>query len=344
MDNVTDTTNPGGFNNSRSGVDILFGVIGIIGVIGNLTVCVVFLRTRSLRTLTNYLIVHQAAIDFATCIFITIDFIMPKYSFTSDSMFGEMICRLWKSGYFKWSLFLASSLNLVVITMERYCAIIHPLHHYRLFSTTRVKIMLALVWITALSVKSFNIIVQYFDHGHCTVGKVWPSKEVAQIVSVSNCIVQYFVPLVVMAVAYTRCVLVLRKDPLADAKVSTSAQTNTAKDKSLKMASRNVLKMLVLVFLAYAICWGPNQVMFMLYCVGVNVNIFKTYFQVFIVLGYINTAINPFIYALKYKQFQRGIKLVFCPRSLSLVGDTSNLPTVDRLRSDNRRNPTVTTE
>ncbi|XP_077984591.1 histamine H2 receptor-like [Glandiceps talaboti] len=342
MEDSTNTTNLPNPKASISVVHILYGIIGIVGIIGNLTVCVVFLRVRLLRTLTNYLIVHQAAIDLATSVIISVYFLSPELSLMSDSLAGEVTCRLWKSAYFQWSLFLASSLNLVVITMERYCAIIHPLHHYRLFSTTRVKIMLASVWITALSFKSFNIIVQHYDHGLCTLGKIWPSKAVAQFVGISNVIVQYIIPLLVMAVAYTRCVLVLSKDSTADITIDTNPGVSKVKEKSLQVASRNVLKMLVLVFLAYAICWGPNQVMFMLYCMGVKIDFYNAYYQFTTVLGFFNTAINPFIYALKYKQFQNGIKLVFCPRLLGLVGDVSALTGMEDINlSSSKPNPTA---
>ncbi|XP_077984700.1 histamine H2 receptor-like [Glandiceps talaboti] len=300
---------------------VLFGCIGIIGVLGNSLVCLVFLKVPKLRTLTNYLIVHQAIIDLSTSVLIVVYYLSPQFTYTSDSLGGEIICRVWKSNYLVWCCFLASSLNLVIITLERYYAIVYPLHHATVFTNTRVAMMLVTEWIIALIFKSFNLYVQYYSQGHCMPIKQWSSPTFGKFVGISNAFAQYFIPLIVMSVAYIRCIVVLKQKSLAD--VHTCQSLENAPTDSLKRARLNVLKMLILVFLAYALCWGPNQVVFFAFCMGVPLDFGSSLYHTTVVLGYINSSINPFIYALKYRQFQKGVRLVFCPKSSNTVANTS---------------------
>ncbi|XP_077984704.1 neuromedin-U receptor 2-like [Glandiceps talaboti] len=309
-------------SNSLHWLNTTLGCVGLVGIAGNFLVCVVFLKIRKLRTLTNYLIVHQAVIDLITSLLIVPYYLGPQVIYTSDTLGGEIFCRVWKSAYLIWTCFLASALNLVVITLERYCAIVYPFYHEFMFTDRRVIAMLITEWIIAAAFKSFNVYVQNFDHGHCKPGKAWRSPEFGRFVGISNVFAQYLVPLLVMSVAYSRCIYILiTKKSGAD--VTTSE--DQTRENSMKRASQNVLKMLILVFLAYAICWGPPQITFLVFCFGVKIDFGGLFYNAGVVLGFVNTAINPFIYALKYKQFQKGLKHVFCSRWTNTVEDSFGL-------------------
>ncbi|XP_077984589.1 histamine H2 receptor-like [Glandiceps talaboti] len=326
--NYTNTTNAT-FNDGQSEtsasdtvMNSIIGFIGIVGIIGNALVCLVFLKIRQLRTLTNYLIVHQAVIDFITAVIMVGTYLVPQFDYTFDSVFGEIVCRVWKSAYLLWSCFLASTLNLVVVTCERYCAIVYPLHYPTVFSELKVKVMLLFVWLISLLFKSFKVYVQFFDQGHCILKKTWPSAAYRSFVGIVNILIQYFVPLVMMLFAYMHIFMVLK----AKSKSLVSApgeNGENSKAGSMMRARKNVLKMLFIVFLAYAICWGPNQFLFLAQNLGAEID-FRSFFYHFTVLwGFLNTSINPFIYALKYKQFQKGVRLVFCPKSTAEIGDST---------------------
>ncbi|XP_006819711.1 galanin receptor 2a-like [Saccoglossus kowalevskii] len=306
-------------------LNIVFGLIGILGLLGNLLVCVVFLRVRHLRTLTNILIVHQAIIDLTSSAIAVLAYLGPQFNYTSNSIGGEIICRVWKSGYLFWSTSFVSSTNLVVITLERYSAIIHPLHHTNLFTVKRVIVILITEWLCALAFKSFNIYVQYFDRGLCFPIKIWFNAEFGRFVGITNVIAQFIVPLLVMSVAYTRCIMALRKKSGADVQVGDHEQDSQLKaDSSLKRASRNVLKMLVMVFVAFALCWGPNQIMFLSFCLGFKLDFGSTLYHASVISVYVNSSVNPFIYALKYKQFQNGVRLIFGCKNINAVENSGS--------------------
>ncbi|XP_070553608.1 histamine H2 receptor-like [Ptychodera flava] len=321
-DNYTNATDSDGLSSSTTDtvMNISLGFIGIVGLFGNALVCLVFLKIRQLRTLTNYLIVHQAVIDFTTAVIMVGTYLGPQFSHTFDNAFGEIICRVWKSAYLLWSLFLASTLNLVVVTCERYCAIVYPLHYANMFSECKVKVTLLLVWVISFIFKSFKVYVQFFDGGHCVLKKIWPSASYRTFVGIVNILIQYFIPLISMSFAYIHIFMVLKRK--SDLPVP-GENTENSQEGSMLRARKNVLKMLFMVFLAYAICWGPNQFVFLAQNLGAEID-FRSFFYHFTVLwGFLNTSINPFIYALKYRQFQKGVRLIFCPKRTSTIGDST---------------------
>ncbi|XP_006819709.1 galanin receptor 2a-like [Saccoglossus kowalevskii] len=325
MTPITNTTNNTSSVLASAGemsfLNIIFGLVGIIGLLGNLLVCVVFLRVRHLRTLTNYLIVHQAIIDLTSSALTVLAYLGPQFIYTSDSIGGEIICRFWKSAYLFWSTAIASALNLTVITLERYSAIIYPLHYVNIFTFKRVVGILVAEWLCALIFKSFNFYVQHFDHGICLSKKIWFNAEFGRFVGIVNVTAQFIIPLLIMSVAYTRCIMALRKRSIADVQMGSA-------DASLKRASKNVLKMLVVVFLAFILCWGPNQVMFLSFCLGFKLDFGSKLYHASVILVYTNSSVNPFIYALKYKQFQNGVRLIFGCKSRNGVENTSTVQTL----------------
>ncbi|XP_006822248.1 histamine H2 receptor-like [Saccoglossus kowalevskii] len=325
--NATNITNEDGETTSdvNTVMNMAIVTIGIIGLFGNALVCLVFLKIRQLRTLTNYLIVHQAVIDFITCSIIVITYLGPQFTHTLNNAFGEIICRVWKSAYLLWTCFLASTLNLVVITFERYCAIVYPLHYPSILSDCKVKIALVMVWVISFLFKSFKVYVQYFDieTGLCILVKIWPSPAYRTFVGVANILIQYFLPLITMTCAYIHIYLVLKKRTSAASVPIPGENASTSRDGSMMRARKNVLRMLFLVFLAYAVCWTPNQFVFLAQNIGVQIDFRSRFYHFTVVWGFLNTCINPFIYALKYRQFQKGVRLVFCPKRTSTLGDST---------------------
>ncbi|XP_038046735.1 beta-1 adrenergic receptor-like [Patiria miniata] len=91
---------------------------------------------------------------------------------------------------------------------------------------------------------------------------------------------------------------------------------------SLMRARRNTFKTLLIVCAAFIICWTPNQIFFFLSNLGLKVDFSSPIFYITIGMVALNSCLNPFIYAIKYKQFQKGLKVVFGKR-----GDRASIAT-----------------
>jgi len=60
------------------------------------------------------------------------------------------------------------------------------------------------------------------------------------------------------------------------------------------------------------ICWAPNQITYFINFFGYPVDWAGPWYHFTVVLVSTNSCINPFIYAAKYREFQRAVKRLFC--------------------------------
>ena len=78
-----------------------------------------------------------------------------------------------------------------------------------------------------------------------------------------------------------------------------------------KSLNKNMTRTFIFVFLAYVCCWSTNQVLFLQYHLG-GYNHFNTPEQDFSnCMAILNSACNPFIYALFMRQYRQKLKSLF---------------------------------
>ena len=85
-----------------------------------------------------------------------------------------------------------------------------------------------------------------------------------------------------------------------------------------QIARRNTIKTLLIVGLCFIICWSNNQVYYLMYNLGYDVDWNGIYYQFTMLMVFMNCVINPFIYLLKYEDYQKAIKRFFGKYELSV--------------------------
>ena len=73
---------------------------------------------------------------------------------------------------------------------------------------------------------------------------------------------------------------------------------------------RNITVTLFLLFIVYVLCWTPNQLTFLQFNIGGPLDFNGIWYHFTVVAAFLNTTVNPFIYALKHSQFQAGLKVL----------------------------------
>jgi len=59
----------------------------------------------------------------------------------------------------------------------------------------------------------------------------------------------------------------------------------------------------------FIVCWTPNEILILLsFLGGYNLDFTSWYYHLTVVLVFINSCINPFIYAIKYHEFQQAAR------------------------------------
>ena len=79
--------------------------------------------------MTNLLIINQSFIDFCASITMIIMGVDTEdgTEMSHSNPYHQFVCRFWLSRWPLWSLLVASTYSILMLTVERYIAIVHPI-------------------------------------------------------------------------------------------------------------------------------------------------------------------------------------------------------------------------
>ncbi|XP_030377626.1 trissin receptor [Scaptodrosophila lebanonensis] len=190
----------------------LYTIVFCCCFFGNLLVILVVTLSRRLRSITNFFLANLAFADFCVGLFC----VMQNLSiYLIDSwVFGEFLCRMYQ---FVHSLsYTASIFILVVICMERYFAIVHPITCKQILTAARLRMVIVTVWITSAVYSTPKFVFSktikniHTEDGQeeeiCVLDrKMFNSKLLDMI----NFVLLYVIPLLVMTVLYSKIAIAL---------------------------------------------------------------------------------------------------------------------------------------
>ncbi|XP_059483582.1 neuromedin-U receptor 2-like [Neocloeon triangulifer] len=126
------------------GITVVFVAILVFGVVGNTLVCMIIAKRPEMRTATNYYLFSLAVSD--NLILITG---VPVESIQiwqdNEWNFGEAACKL--QFVMLYTAGRVSVLAIIVVSIERYIAVCHPLRAHTFSGKTRAMWIIALIWI-----------------------------------------------------------------------------------------------------------------------------------------------------------------------------------------------------
>lgn len=127
-------------------ITIIYGVIFVTGLIGNIFTCIVIVRNKSLRTATNYYLFSLAISDLLLLVSG-----MPQEAYSIWSkwpyIFGQSFCLI--RGLAAETSTNASVLTITLFTIERYLAICHPFVSHKMSKLSRAIRHVVLLWIVS---------------------------------------------------------------------------------------------------------------------------------------------------------------------------------------------------
>ncbi|XP_039971283.1 pyrokinin-1 receptor [Bactrocera tryoni] len=128
-------------------VTIIYSLIFVSGVIGNISTCIVIKKNRSMHTATNYYLFSLAVSDFLLLLSGVpqeMYFIWSKYPY----VFGEYFCI--GRGVLAETSANATVLTITAFTVERYMAICHPFLGQAMSKLSRAIRIIVLIWLVSV--------------------------------------------------------------------------------------------------------------------------------------------------------------------------------------------------
>jgi len=105
------------------------------------------------------------------------------------------------------------------------------------------------------------------------------------------------------------------------------AQMNASQMQS-KRVKWNITKTMIIVSVAFVVCWFPNNIYFVVAHNTAQTDFLYTGYYFTIFMAYLNTCMNPFIYALKHKGVKERLACLMtrlrCKDVTAAVATSSN--------------------
>ncbi|XP_038576412.1 trace amine-associated receptor 13c-like [Micropterus salmoides] len=282
-------------------LNTLLSSISLLTVALNLLVIISVSHFRQLHTPTNILLLSLAVSDFLVGLLL-----MPGEILRNITCWflGDLMCSLYI--YVGYIIPVSSVGVMVLISVDRYVAICHPLHYTTGITERRVKLCVCLCWFCSVFYSSLFVKDDLTQpgrynscYGECVI-------VVDRITDTINLVLTFIVPVSLIIVLYMRVFVVAVSQARAMRSHITAVTlqrsvTLTAKKSELKAA--RTLGVLVVVFL---ICFCPY------YCASLAGDSLLDTSPVIIglYLYYFNSCLNPVIYAMFYPWFRKSVKLI----------------------------------
>ncbi|XP_066939400.1 somatostatin receptor type 2-like [Macrobrachium rosenbergii] len=278
---------------------MFYAITCIAGLCGNTLVIYVVTRFSKMQTVTNLYILNLAIAD--ELFVIGIPFLMTT-SMLGHWPFGSIMCKLYmittSLNQF------TSSLFLTVMSADRYIAVCHPISSPKF----RTPMISKLVSLTAWTLSALMIVPVFMysntleDNGLDNCNMFWPEgndglrSEVAFIHY--SFALAFGIPVFFILIFYS---LVLHKLRSVGPKT---------KSKEKKKSRQKVTRMVLTVITVYVICWLPYWVLQLSLIVSTPRQLHKPFMVVLFMfsscLSYINSALNPILYAFLSENFKKS--------------------------------------
>lgn len=284
---------------------IILGITVILTVLGNLVVTASIAYFKQLHTPTNYLILSLAVSDLLLGTIV----MFPSMIRCVETCwyFGDVFCKVYMSADI--TLCTASILNLSFISVDRYYAVCQPLLYTSKITVHVVAIMILVSWsisaltgfaIIFLELNIWGIEEFYYTHIACEGGCVLFQTGLSSTVS---SVLSFYIPGIIMLGVYLKIFLVAQRQARSIQNISCKNSTRISNSSQTKAT-----KTLAIIMGTFISFWTP-------FFVCNIIDPFISYstppalFETLVWLGYLNSTVNPIIYAFFYSWFRKAIRL-----------------------------------
>ncbi|KAM9495234.1 trace amine-associated receptor 1-like [Clarias gariepinus] len=298
---------------------MFFSLVVILTVFGNFFVILSIVHFKQLHIPTNYLVLSLAVTDLLLG-----GLVMPPSIIRSVETcwyLGTLFCKI----HFSVSITLctASIINLCFIAIDRYYAVCQPLLYHTIITPFVTLIMISICWSVSFTV-GFGIIflglnslgIEDFSNkniaceGGCALFQSPASSTASSLLS-------FYFPGIIMLSIYMKIFRVAQKQ-------AKSIQDLKNEAKRISKEEKKATKTLAVVMGVFLSLWTP-----FFFC-----NIIDPYigyliphvlFEVLAWIGFLNSTLNPMVYAFFYKWFRKALRIVLSGKIFQSGSSRMNL-------------------
>ena len=287
----------------------------LISLLGNSLLIYAVNKNHRLKTVTYHLILNMAVAD----ILVTVCNVPGRLARQITGRYhwlggipGIIICK--SASFISDSTVSCAILTLTAIALDRFCVVKFPFK--KIISLKRVKFLIALIWLLsfiavspllyAMRVQKINGVIYCYEDW----SPLFDRDQAPKVYTVVMFVLLYAVPLLFISVFYS---IVVYKVWIR--KIPDECRSNRAAEQD---ARKNVLMMLILLVVIFALCWLPLHISLFFYffqadkyACGIPEGGFSIA-SVGLFLSHATSAINPCLYVAFNKDIRKGFKDGIC--------------------------------
>ena len=252
--------------------------VAIAIILTNGVVLALISRRKSLRTKSNYMLLSLAICDFLTGAINIPYFIVFSFEVVTSAMFNNLQYILHTL------LSVSAAYHILVITAEKYLAIMRPLRHYLVTKKNVFKILLG-IWMTSALIAVIPV--------------VWnesSSRLLCYIIHSAICLlVVFFIPYACMIYAFAAMFRMISK------RVRSPLRSQRSRPQHKNIADRKCVLLFAIMAAIFALCWLPYFTMMLI----ININDYaksdttisiRKATEAFAIIRYTVCVSNPLLY------------------------------------------------
>uniref|UniRef100_A0A8C4GVF9 G-protein coupled receptors family 1 profile domain-containing protein n=2 Tax=Dicentrarchus labrax TaxID=13489 RepID=A0A8C4GVF9_DICLA len=290
-------------------VPTFFGLIMLVGLVGNSLVIHVVTKHQQMKTVTNFYIVNLATTDilFLVC---CVPFTATLYPLPSW-IFGEFMCRL--VNYLQQVTAQATCITLSAMSVDRCYVTVYPLQSLR-HRTPRMALAISVsIWIGSLLLSIPVAVYQRLEAGYwfgpqTYCSEVFPSARLQRAFIIYSFLAVYLLPLLTITACYA--FMLKRMGQPSVNPIDSSYQLQAQAERAAAVRAR-VSRMVVVMVALFLICWGPIQVCILLQAFGLRSYVLYKLKIWGHCMSYSNSSVNPLVYAFMGNNFRKAFKHAF---------------------------------
>jgi len=304
-------------SSSSRGIQFYFQcAVVVIGVVGTATnALILYALVASKQHKKHVLIVNQNVLDLFGSFFLTITHSLKLCNIYLTGSTGYWLCTVLLSESLSWCGLLGSTVNLAIISVERYLKIVHRTWSKKNVRKWMIYSAAAFAWIASIIVDAaVTFSTTEVMNGACYAYAFWKDKMAEVTFIVWNFVSFYVIVLLIFIFCYWRILVVIRHQASVMAGHSTSGGSSTAQTQFSHMQT-SVIKTMVFVSILFAITWLPNHVVVFVMALNPNLSFPDSGYYASVFIAYLYISINPFIYATKFDPVREALlRMIPCKK------------------------------
>ncbi|XP_070559028.1 neuropeptides capa receptor-like [Ptychodera flava] len=278
-------------------------LIGIVGVISNLSFLFVTARVKALQNATNYLLISLSVSDLVYLLFhITL---RSSWIPADDENWQKVRCV---KGTLTTGVYTTSIMTILTIGIERYLGICKPVFYKTrgLGQKTRIIPLIVVLWVLGMIYGFVYTLHCYFDYSSYNEVAVWWATSVIMTLL-------YFSSMAVVSVLYA---LIIRRLHVSSGRLEHA--------KKIQRDRIQVVRLCVVTAIVFFVCLFPRTLYFLAYFHFLAtddeefVDLLWCWNDIFIIILMFNSAVNPMIYNITCSRYRRAFAQGFGCRPMEV--------------------------